>query len=139
MLQVFMKFVFEDEFEKVARPVYVKRNRLQRKLHQTIAALQLPYQFLKQGVVAYDRNAWHLPEHKLSRKIFKAWTRRIPTQWIKTTKQYHKVGFTAVLLSGISGALRKIMLENQVPIPKKMHCILPLPFPGHPTGFCNHW
>jgi hypothetical protein len=49
------------------------------------------------------------------------------------------VGFTAVLIAGIAGALRKVMLQNQVCVPKKMHAILPLPFPNHPPGLCNHW
>ena len=139
MLQVFMKYIFDDSFDKVARPKFIQRNRIQKKLHKLVAALQLPYQFFKQGIVAYDTNDWHLPEHKLTRTIFKAWTQRIPIDWIKGTKENHKVGFTAVLIAGISGALRKVMMDNNVPVPKKMHCILPLPFPGHPPGFCNHW
>jgi len=139
MMQQFMKYIFDDSFEKVVHPAYVQRNRFQKGLHQAIAALQLPYEFFKQGVVAYDVNDWHLPESQLRRDVSKAWSKRIPIEDIKRVKRQHGVGFTAVVISAISGALRKTMMANGVTIPKKMHAILPLPWPKHPRKLCNHW
>lgn len=88
---------------------------------------------------AFDRNAWHLPEDKLTRVIFKSWTKRIPTALIKEIKTNLNAGFTAVLISTVSGAIRKMMLRHGLQVPKRMHAIVPLPWPKHPNKFCNHW
>jgi hypothetical protein len=139
MMQLFMRCVFTDSFDKVAKPVYVERSAFQRRMYQLYAAFQLPYQFFKQGITSMDVNDWHLPEDKLTRKIHKAWSSRIPISLIKEIKGQYNVGFTAVLVSSLTGALRAMMIRSQVAVPKSIHAILPLPWPGHPPGLNNHW
>lgn len=139
-ITLFLKCVFDDSsLAKIQRPAFIQRNSIEKKLFKLGALLQLPYQFLKQGVCAFDSNEWHLPESKLTRKIYKGWTRRIPTSLIKEIKTECRVGFTAVLISTISGALRKMMIRHNVKVPKKMSGLVPLPWPKHPKRFCNHW
>lgn len=134
-----MKCVLDDSVDMIPKPAFVQRSYIEKKLFKLGAFLQLPYQFLKQGVCAMDINQWHLPEHKLSRTIYKSWTKRIPTALIKEIKLNLKVGFTAVLVSAISGSLRKMMIRHNVKVPERMNAIVPLPWPKHPKKFCNHW
>jgi len=86
-----------------------------------------------------DFNEWHLPENKLSRKIHKAWSSRIPIEAIKQYKRDAQVGFTAVITAVITTALREMMMRYKVTIPRTMHAIAPLPWPNHPVKLCNHW
>lgn len=139
VLQVFMQYVFDNVSDKLVTSTVVQENPYQKLVYQLGGMVQLPYQFLKQGFTAMDVNSWHLPANQLSRKIYKAWSPRIGIDVIKEIKMRHNVGFTAVLIALISGAIRKMMVKCDVAVPKKVHAILPLPWPNHPSKFCNHW
>jgi len=139
VLALFMKCVFSEAMDAIPKPAFAERNAIEKKLFQLGALLQLPYQFMKQGVCAMDVNDWHVPESKLSRNVYKAWTGRIPTSLIKEIKTQLGVGFTAVLISVVSGALRKMMIKHNAKVPKRMNALVPLPWPKHPQKFCNHW
>jgi hypothetical protein len=95
-----------------------------------------PYQTVK-TVMDYDINDWHIPENRLSRKVNGAVLEKLDVEYIKEIKNLADVTFTSVLLAAFSGGIRNFMLEQKVKVPKKLHCITPLPMVGHPDKMRN--
>ena len=102
------------------------------------ALIKLPFEGAYQIIESIDINEWHIPEDKLTRDYIVGVTPRIPLQVIKDIKNQHDTSFTCILLAAFAGGIRKFMLNNGYRVPRTMHCLTPLPMPGHPSKLRNH-
>jgi hypothetical protein len=87
--------------------------------------------------INFDRNAWHIPESKLSNKVNGSAFEKIPLSYIKEIKNLGGCSFSSVLYAAFAGGIRNIMLEQGIKVPEAIHCCTPLPIIGHPDKLRN--
>ena len=127
----------EKEFDS-ATPKYESpsgSSAISRALHFLFSA---PYEFLSEAQNAVDVNSWHVPREQLKRNNNSAISHKIPIEYIKEIKNLSKASFTGVILECFTAGLRKFMSEAGYATPDIIHCVTPLPVPGHPDKMRNH-
>lgn len=65
-------------------------------------------------------------------------TKEIEIGEVKKIKNVHGTSFTSVVYAACTGAMRNMILNKGLHLPKNIVCLLPFPKPGHPQGLCNH-
>jgi len=100
--------------------------------------LSSPYDLVKDWVSANDVNSWHVPEERLKRAMNLGISHSIPMKDLKEVMNLYIVSFTALILECFTAAMRRFMAEAGFEVPDQIHCILPLPVPGHPDKMRNH-
>jgi len=97
-----------------------------------------PYDALSEVLETSDRNILKLAEEKVTNEITSALSPPIPAQLFKNVAQHFQVSFTAVVVGGISGGIRKWAAKNGKSIPDSFKCLCPFPVPGHPDRLGNY-
>ena len=100
--------------------------------------VRAPYDMIRTAVHSWDFNEWRLPEKKLTGWLHSALTNRVPVQRVKEIKRAHGTSFTAVIMAAFAGGIRNFMEAKGMKIPEKIHCVVPLPMPGHPNKLRNY-
>ncbi|CAG7820995.1 unnamed protein product [Allacma fusca] len=86
-----------------------------------------------------DVNQWHLPESKLTGEFRSAASVPVSVDFIKEIKNSQDgVTFAGVVLAAVAGGIRNFMIERGIKIPTMIHCLTPLPMPGHSDKLRNH-
>jgi hypothetical protein len=91
-----------------------------------------PYEFFSETLDANDVPTWKVKEANLTKNFNFGISPMIPLEKIKEVRKLTKASFTAVILECFTAGLRRFMTEAGHEIPKKIHCITPLPMAGHP-------
>ena len=125
------------EFDS-AVPKYVSPKRRSPVLRALEFLFSAPYEFLSEATNAVDVNSWHVPRDQLKIKLNSAISHPIPMEYVKEVKNLNKASFTALIIECFTAALRKFMNEAGYSIPDTIHCVTPLPVPGHPDKMRNH-
>jgi len=138
ILWLLMKEVNQIDMDNVAKPVHIRKSFLSRLITAITFWIRGPYDFMRLIVKSNDHNQWHLPRNKLERPFNTAFTERIPLDYIKGIRRSHGVTFTSVVMAGLTGGLRKKMLEKGIKIPPYVTTAVAVPMPGHPHKLRNH-
>lgn len=124
---------------ETATPNFVQRNWVSRALYAVSLIFRIPYALGSMIVLKTDPiGPWHLPQKKLSRNHVYAITSHIPMTYLKSIRDAHKATMTGIILTAITGAMRKVMLESEKGISQNFTVLTPLPVPGHPKKLRNH-
>lgn len=91
-----------------------------------------PYEFISETLDAHDVPTWKVKEANLTKNFNFGVSPMIPLEEIKQVRKLAKASFTAVILACFTGALRRFMTEAGHKVPKRIHCVTPLPMAGHP-------
>lgn len=107
-----------------------------------LSPLKLPYDTAKNIVESYETsdssvNPWHKPG-KRSKEYFSSVSPSIPVQVVKDLKNRFGVSYATILISVISGGIRRVMKEAGQNVPKNMKGMIVLPMPRHPGGLVVH-
>ena len=100
--------------------------------------MKAPYEMVSVFIHSWDFNEWRLPERKLTGKLNACLTSCIPVETMKEIKRAYGTSYTAVIFAAFAGGIRNFMLEKNMKVPRKIHCVIPLPMPGHPNKLRNH-
>ena len=107
-------------------------------LSQLVKLIKAPYELISLSIHSWDFNDWHKPERALTGKLNMAVSEAVPVEYIKEIKRQHGTSFHAVIQAAFAGAIRKHMIDQNMKVPRNLHCMVPLPMPGHPTKLRNH-
>jgi hypothetical protein len=130
-------FTQASEFD-TAQPKYIRPSRGSALLRALDFLFSAPYEFLTEAKNAVDVNSWHVPRSQITYRLNSAVSHRIPIEYIKEVKNLNKASFTGLILECFTAALRKFMTEAGYEVPEVIHCVTPLPVPGHPDKMRNH-
>ena len=120
------------------RPKPTMAESLGRTLRAVAFPFLLPYDVISQFIRSYDVNRWHIPEKSMARDSCGIICENFPIQAIKDTKKVHGTSFAAVLLAGFAGGMRKTMMQQNITVPSSIHCLTPMPLPGHTEKLRNY-
>jgi hypothetical protein len=138
ILKTFNTNITQTKEIDTAQPKYTGLNRGSAVLRSLKFTFSAPYEFLTEAKNAMDINSWHVPKAQLTHNMNSAITPKIPIELFKEVKNFHKVTFTTLVFECFTAALRKFMMEAGFKVPEVIHCVTPLPVPGHPDKMRNH-
>lgn len=107
-----------------------------------LSPFKLPYDMAKNLLEASETsdpsvNPWHKPG-KRSKEYFSSMTPAIPAQIVKDLKNRFGVSYVTILISVISGGIRRVMKEAGQNVPKRMKGAIVLPMPRHSGRLITH-
>ncbi|CAG7722392.1 unnamed protein product [Allacma fusca] len=139
-IKLLLEHLCNVSLKTTAKPRFEKRNGFGTFARVLKAPVVAPYQFIKMLVEAKDSNDWHpRSESELVRPFNNAFSDRINLDFIRSIKQRHGVSYNAVVMTAITGGIRRIMLQQGKAVPEVINAGLPIPLPGHPGTMTNHW
>jgi len=135
LIKIFSK-VADMDMKSLSVPNYPKIS-FWRKLTTLI---RIPYDIAK-FLAIWDENELHkklTDSNKSNRSVVCLNSNKIPVRIIKEIRAKYGVCFGAVLNAGFTAAIRETMVSKGMKVPPSVHCMYPLPFPGHPEKLRNH-
>ncbi|CAG7825296.1 unnamed protein product [Allacma fusca] len=137
VLKVITVDLMVAQYER-AQAAYFQKTLWEKMYGLVFYLFKAPFEGAFQFIESVDFNEWHIAENRLARDHHVALTPRIPLDIIKDLKNQHNTSFTCILLAAFAGGIRKFMIEHQYKVPRSIHCLTPLPMPGHPSKLRNH-
>jgi len=138
-LKLLAKGSEQNDLSGVAQPKRVKRSFCTKLITRIFFFVKIPYDFVS-FMLIYDKNEWHKKENALPinrDRIAGEFSQRIPMKLLKAIGKKHGVCFSAVINAGFTAAIRDAMINGGTKVPNRIHCMTPLPYPGHPEKLRN--